>query len=498
MRLSSCLHPIRIYNKYLGKYIFVPCGKCESCRNIHAHGWISRLVQESQKHKYNVFFTLTYDEQCLPRFVKKDDLLVSIPRLTRYHSTNGVVVEKKVYDGLYIPISDIDLSDPRDKAYFDRYSNFSYPCTVDLQLFFKRLRYYIYEFSKKNISRFQKEGQDCGNAERIKYYAVFELSPLNHRYHIHGNLFFDSPSVAKEIEGFIRKSWLLCDSRFINVQFSDSESFKYVAKYLNGSGDLPSVYRHSYTRPLALFSRRPFIGHGAFSHEQIREIIDSSKVCVPFFDNSAKKVVIARNSSSFENRYFPRCYGYGFFLNSARNVLYRVVFESQTFKFDKFKEFIRSKVDRCDTNIGIVFSFIRNRVMSFVPPDDFEQSYDSLLYRIFCISKRVYFNALEYGFTIDQYIQKIYDYWSNVEKFKLSNMYSFCESYVEDYKNHDPNDLMLLYCNDVPDYLDNVVLTDDYIEYYSLNKKIADDLLHNKERKAYKRAHKYGLKHRVY
>ena len=94
MRLSSCLHPIRIYNKYLGKYIFVPCGKCESCRNIHAHGWISRLVQESQKHKYNVFFTLTYDEQCLPRFVKKDDLLVSIPRLTRYHSTNGVVVEK--------------------------------------------------------------------------------------------------------------------------------------------------------------------------------------------------------------------------------------------------------------------------------------------------------------------------------------------------------------------------------------------------------------------
>ena len=495
MRLSTCLHPQRIYNKYLGKYIFVPCGKCESCRNIHAHGWISRLVQESQKHKYNVFFTLTYDEQCLPRFVKKDDLLVSVPRLTRYHSTNGDIVEKKVYDGLYIPISEIDLSDPKDMAYFYRYSNFSYPCVQDLQLFFKRLRYYIHEFHKKNVS---PEACAKGNSERIKYYAVFELSPLNHRYHIHGNLFLDSPEVAKEIEGFIRKSWLLCDSRFIDVQFSDSESFKYVAKYLNGFGDLPTVYRHSYTRPLALFSRRPFIGHGAFSFEEIREIVNSSKVCVPFFDNSSKKVVIARNSSSFENRYFPRCYGFGFLTDSARNVLYRVVFESQAFEFDQFKDFIFSKISGCNTDIGYVFNFLRNRVMSFVPPEDFEKSFDSLLYRVFCISKRVLSNAFNLGFSLDSYIQKIYDYWDNVEKFKLNNMYSFCESYCEEYRHNDPKDLMLLYSNDIPDYVDNLVLTDDYIEYFSLNKKIANDLLHNKERKAYKRAHKYGLKYRVY
>lgn len=496
MKISSCLHPLRIFNKYLGQFQYVPCGKCESCRNIRAHGWISRLQQEAQKHKYNVFFTLTYDEQCLPRFVKKDGLLVSAPRIVRRWNTNGEIVEDFVFDGLYIDVNkELDLSYKRDKVYFDRYSSFSYPCSYDLQLFFKRLRYYIHEFFKKNVS-FETFGES--SSERIRYYSVFELSPLNHRYHIHGNIFFDSEEIAKEIEGFIRKSWLMCSSRFINVQFADASTFKYVAKYLNGSGDLPSVYRHHYTRPFALFSRRPFIGFGAFSDAQIREIVDLSKVCVSQFDNCSKKIVIARNSSSLERRLFPRCYNYSGFSYSARNVLYRVVFESKAFEFDKFKDFVRLKLSRKDTDISIVFLYIYDRTARLVPPNQFEKSFDSLLYRIFCISKRVYLNAVNLGFSLDTYIQKIYDYWNAVEMYKLGEFYRFSESYLEEYKHHNPDDLLLMYPDHIPDYLDKLSLTDDYIEYRSLNEKISSDIVHNKERKAFKRARQYNLTYRVY
>lgn len=496
MKITNCLHPVRIYNKYLGQYQFVPCGKCESCRNIQAYSWIQRLQQHSQSHKYTVFFTLTYDEACLPRFIKHEDLLVSAPRLNRSFDRNGNIREFTVYDGLFIDVNkELDLSDSRDRSYFDRYSNFSYSSVLDIQKFVKRLRYNIHEFFKK-IS----PSKECHkfDPERVSYYIISELGSLNQRYHYHGLLFFDSPEIASQIEGFIHKSWLLCDSRSIDVQFSDTNSIKYVAKYLSRFNDIPSVFRHSYTRPFAVFSRRPFIGHDCLSFEQIREIINTSKVCVPFFDNQSKKVVITRNFGSFERRYFPRCYGYSQLSDTNRILLYTVVPQTDTFEYDKFKDVIRQRMDENSTNLGILMNWIYQRTRVFVEDDVFEQSWDNLLYRIFCLSKHVYNLSRVFRFSLNGYVTRIFQYWENVDKFRLDSQYKFMEDFCEEWKMNNIDDLQFIYPNDCLDYYEGLKETQDYKDCKSLNEKMFNEIVNNKKRKAFKRAKNGHLVSRVY
>lgn len=84
----------------------------------------------------------------------------------------------------------------------------------------------------------------------------------------------------------------MCDRDCIDIQFSDSRSISYVTKYLNVTDYLPSVYRLRDTRPIALFSRRPFIGHDCLSKEQIRQIICDTKVQIPIVSDQAKRFLL--------------------------------------------------------------------------------------------------------------------------------------------------------------------------------------------------------------
>ena len=72
MWLTSCEHPVKVYNKYLGKEIIAPCGKCNTCRNRRSFNWVQRLERESLSWKYCIFLTLTYNEKFVPRLVKVD------------------------------------------------------------------------------------------------------------------------------------------------------------------------------------------------------------------------------------------------------------------------------------------------------------------------------------------------------------------------------------------------------------------------------------------
>lgn len=69
-----CLHPLVIPHR--GQ---VPCGKCVNCSINRQKDWAMRLIEENKHCAYSMFFTLTYNDECLtysnegfPIVVKRD------------------------------------------------------------------------------------------------------------------------------------------------------------------------------------------------------------------------------------------------------------------------------------------------------------------------------------------------------------------------------------------------------------------------------------------
>ncbi len=74
-RLMPCFHPIEVMvlRKSLYKRIrdsypqVVPCGRCVGCRAEQGRQWAVRMMHEARMHKDNLFVTLTYSDQELPK-----------------------------------------------------------------------------------------------------------------------------------------------------------------------------------------------------------------------------------------------------------------------------------------------------------------------------------------------------------------------------------------------------------------------------------------------
>ena len=64
--LFTCEHPVRVFNKYLGEYMTVPCRKCNTCKAAKASRWTQKLNNEAKCHPYVFFGTLTYAPEFLP------------------------------------------------------------------------------------------------------------------------------------------------------------------------------------------------------------------------------------------------------------------------------------------------------------------------------------------------------------------------------------------------------------------------------------------------
>lgn len=69
----------------------LPCGRCLGCRGNKAFEWGERSNHEASLHKHNVFITLTYDDQHLPRdhSLLPEDLQRFIKRLRRATTRRG-------------------------------------------------------------------------------------------------------------------------------------------------------------------------------------------------------------------------------------------------------------------------------------------------------------------------------------------------------------------------------------------------------------------------
>lgn len=135
----QCTNPVLIRNKDyafekgMTPGLFVPCGKCMSCRIARSREWATRILHESTTSKESVFITLTYNDELLgSNSLNKIELINFMRRLKRYFSDKklryfacgeyGEVTFRKHYHSIVfgIGINDLDCYKPTSKIIASR------------------------------------------------------------------------------------------------------------------------------------------------------------------------------------------------------------------------------------------------------------------------------------------------------------------------------------------------------------------------------------------
>ena len=145
MRVQNCFHPNTFINPYTGEKVTSRCGKCDACRNTRASNWVMRLDLEAQCHKYVYFATLTYDDYNVPQIIRLRYEDYTEKGFAYLDSETGQIIETK----------DIKATFEEKDWQFCRESKVVNILSVrDFQLFFKRLRYYFKEVDKSATLRY--------------------------------------------------------------------------------------------------------------------------------------------------------------------------------------------------------------------------------------------------------------------------------------------------------------------------------------------------------
>lgn len=260
---SECLHPVRILNKYTNEVLYVPCGHCYSCVKNKANRDTSLAMNMASHFRYCYFVFLSYTDEFLP-YMRISDItplddtrnmytFESINRnirIPRNHGADRIINDEEfTFTHFMTPAEYEDVIVKSHGRYNFSRKSVTYPsfsecdnripyCNMnDLQLFFKRLRFFL---SKEHN-------------EKICYYAVSEYGPRTYRPHWHLLLFFNSPQLTQVISQYVSKAWSYGTT---SCELSRGGSASYVASYVNSSVCLPSLYiQHKEIRPRSAHSK---------------------------------------------------------------------------------------------------------------------------------------------------------------------------------------------------------------------------------------------------
>lgn len=274
-----CLNPQRIFNSYTQEYLTVPCGKCAGCV-MHKNSRLAfQCDLESYSHEYCLFVTLTYANRFIPRAIFVD-------AIDRPFGCD--LYDKET--GEFLGECDL-LEEQRDELLkkFHLFGDIPYLRKYDLQLFLKRLRYYVSRYT----------------TSKVRYFACGEYGPVHFRPHYHLLLFFDDPKILEVSSEVISKSWT---NGIVDSSLSRGQCSSYCASYVNSSVPLPKVFKMSSTRPFSIHSQR--LGQGFLFREREKVYSSSTREFINrsiSIDGKYKEFSLWRSCYSF---YFPKCKGF--------------------------------------------------------------------------------------------------------------------------------------------------------------------------------------------
>lgn len=274
----KCLEPRHITNIYTGKEILIECGKCEVCQMKKNIARTTRCKLETAVNKYTYFVTLTYDNKRLP-----------LARLI------NVDPDTEIYELVDMETGEV-------------YGSHEFKKNLDKQILFKKcgtgfgvipiLRY-------RDVQLFIKRLRKRLRNEKIRVFVCGEYGPVHFRPHYHLMLWFNQEKTYENIQQAISESWTFGR---IDAQLTHGKSSSYVAGYLNGSANLPPLFKFRRTSP---FSRHSFyLGESVFQDaaKEIQEHEFERVANKRFFGNGINTDCVLWRS--LKTRILPRCKGY--------------------------------------------------------------------------------------------------------------------------------------------------------------------------------------------
>lgn len=376
---GNCIHPVRVYNRNTHDYILAPCLHCVACNNASASKQTVRVYNEIKQHRYSIYFTLTYDNDHLPRFemfLDRKNIIQCRPVGRCVDSFDSYPLNfTDIFGSLYFE-DDIFLPTIENDA--PSYQ-FGVCCKKDIQDFVKRVRKKI---DKLNIPE---------NEKQIRYYIASEYGPKTYRPHYHGFFFFDNEEILSQIENIICYSWGLfrlsgqgfndfvfepfarIDFTRRYIQLCDPNTAYYVADYVSGNLDLPKVLQLRQTKPFHLSSKNPVVG---CFHESKAEILENvyTGTYAPlrsFFDNKSgctEYVNIPLSSDSCSSL-FRKCFEYSTLTSGAKRDVY-------SFYMSHLSEWRDSVINNL-----IEYNYVQNSSYSL---SDYLLAFPSMTYRRWC------------------------------------------------------------------------------------------------------------------
>ena len=469
MHLLSCEHPKRIFNIYLGEFVWVPCRQCNSCRNAHAAKWTQAIERERKMHRYSLFVTLTYDEKNLPKLVPYHDTFNCESWSYNLQKSDCLVSTRP--DKLDLTWEDVS-SLCEVKADFDyavkrlNYDGLPYCSSYDLQTFLKRLNKWFFD----NVTH---------EFKNFRYFFCSEYGSTTLRPHFHGILFCDDSKVFARFGEAILHTW---KKGRIDCQPVEKSAGGYVAQYVNKSANLPLFYRSGKIRQRFFCSKFPTIGALSESDSSLQEIFDKSvvtQVCPSHREPT--KLVDVPLCSCVENRLFPKCISFGTLSDSARITLYTINRRFKASSPDELMTKLLWYLDYSEYAVSnVAFQFLRQRL------HEIRQDYDktfNFIRRIYYISARFLRLPKLFGYSPLNFqivFSKIVSYWSKKSLYVLRKFYQFQSSEAE----KDSDSLVLMYpefcyqnygynedISKVADYLDSIDVRQQRIdsEFYSFS-----------------------------
>lgn len=431
MQLLSCSNPKRVFNKYTGEYVYVPCGECSICKNKRAAHYTQLLERERSQHAISFFVTLTYDELNLP--------IVSFGQRVPDYADHSDRLDRYVYtcsrerDCDCIPFSDLFPPDKKDDytlsdlLYFGRYVRYGglpYASKSDIQLFLKRLNKYIHDKITYQYKNF-------------RYFVVSEYGSTTFRPHFHAIFFIDNRRLIDEFENCIAACWKF---GIYDCKPVESSACAYVSQYINKSSDLPYVYRNKQISPFFLCSRNPFIGALSERPENDKEIIMSVSPTT-FGKRKPSDIQFSQLplQPSYQNRLFPKCPSYSSLSDSLRIRFYSAYSRYGKTSLKEFLNLIVYKIiaGRCDE----FFSYLRSILVidysagykqlastfnAWKLLDDYSFNY---LRRMYYVGRKLSRQACLFGITLKVYIAKIIQYYDYKKpQYLLSQQYEYQEN----------------------------------------------------------------------
>ena len=379
MHLMSCEHPVRVYNKYIDKYLFVPCGKCNSCLNRKAMYWTNQCEKERRNSMFTMFVTLTYDELSLPvynvtgGFDFLDEVEDGLKRKQIHYlqSTRLHDVECMAYDPEKLFDEDADK-----ELFFDfiKGRGIPYASKSDIQLFHKRLNKWFFE----NVTH---------KFKNFRYFIVSELGNTGLRPHFHALYFINDSEVARRFYEGLLACWKF---GIIDCQYVENSACSYVAQYINKLHDLPSFYKAKQIRPFFLCSRSPIIGNVCECTQTDEEIFNSGTVQTFSYNRKDSRLVLSEIDKSTENRLYPKCSCFSQISYSLRVELYSISSRFVASRFEEFKERIKEFLDSLEYKFKVSDFVVVLR--QYV--DGFSVQGEEWLRRAYYLSRKVCKNAL--------------------------------------------------------------------------------------------------------